>query len=476
MNTTTQGRRLHRSGLFRRIFFAFLFTVIAFAAAVGTMVFLYANAHGPGWVDRTLQTVEASHERLFEQLDDPPQLEQTVTDLSRELDARMSVYGHRGRRIAGRGPHRLPHPVRRRRHQLRKGRPVVWRPTRFSTPLIYWGLVDPHDGELAAIVRIDVGPGWLERRRLLFGSGVLLLGALAVGAYLLARSLTGRLGLLEMSAGRIARGDIAHRVDVGKRAPSDEIDQLGLAFNEMAEKIEALLRGQRRLLANVSHELRTPIARIKVLLEILEERTEGLAAGPDEKTQRDTDRVRKGLREMAQDIEEVELLIGDLLTSGRLELSEGGERVIDRKPFAVATLLGRLASRFDAEIECEDPGLEIAADELLLQRLLSNLLGNARRACPDGRVTIGCRRTDDGGVEIAVEDEGPGIPEEDREAIFEPFARLDAARTRDRGGVGLGLHLCRQIAKAHGGTVEAQDRTDGRRGARLVVRIPAVDA
>ena len=114
-------------------------------------------------------------------------------------------------------------------------------------------------------------------------------------------------------------------------------------------------------------------------------------------------------------------------------------------------------------------------DELLLERLLRNLLSNARRHSPDGAVTVIGEELREGrsGVLLAVEDEGPGVPAEHREVIFEPFHRLDAARNRDAGGVGLGLHLCRQIARAHGGNIHVEDRRDGASGARFVVTLPA---
>jgi signal transduction histidine kinase len=102
---------------------------------------------------------------------------------------------------------------------------------------------------------------------------------------------------------------------------------------------------------------------------------------------------------------------------------------------------------------------------------LSNLLANARRACPAGRITVSAKARGEV-LELAVEDEGPGVDPRHRETIFEPFTRLDEARDRDRGGVGLGLYLCQQICRSHHGTIEVQDRTDGARGARFVVRLP----
>lgn len=316
---------------------------------------------------------------------------------------------------------------------------------------------------MAALVVVDTPTG-SRRAIVLFGLAVGL-SVLGGGAWVLARSLTGRLATLEHDTLLFAGGELSHRTKVGDAAPRDEIDQLAVAFNDMAGKIESLLNGQRTLLANVSHELRTPISRMRVLAEILQERIESAARPDDPNLQR----IDKGLVEMNEDLAEVELLINDLLTSGRLELGRDG--VLQRGPIRASAFLDRLGRRFDATVSCDPGDLELEADQLLLERLLSNLLANARRACPEGTVSLACVAEGDT-VLFTVEDEGPGIPPEEREIVFEPFARLDAARDRDRGGVGLGLHLCRQIAQAHGGTIRAEGRRDGKRGARMVVRIP----
>ena len=103
--------------------------------------------------------------------------------------------------------------------------------------------------------------------------------------------------------------------------------------------------------------------------------------------------------------------------------------------------------------------------------MITNLVANALKYSPaEGAVLLSLRAGDE--LRIAVEDEGPGIAPADRAQIFDPFTRLDAARARDQGGVGLGLYLCRQIAQAHGGTITAEDRPNGARGARLAVRLP----
>jgi signal transduction histidine kinase len=451
--------------------------MVACAVAVGAVVFLYTNAYGPAWVDRVIDHIEAASGDLVRDLGDPAALGTTVDELSQELGADVAIHGRRGFLIAGKGPPRLPRIVRHRRRKLYRGRPVVLRPNRLAPPLIFLGLSAPPANELVAIVAIDAVPGRSGRRLFLLFSAVLLLGGLGAGSYVVARSLTRRIARLEASADRIAGGDIDHRVDIGRATAADELDQLGLAFNEMAEKIQALLQRQRTLLANVSHELRTPVARMKVLIEILEERLEQLPGHVGSGTGSDVERLRRGLVEMGSDIVEIETLLEDLLTSGRLGLRADAGEAIVRQDVDLADFAANVAARFGARVQRPEHSLVVPVDALLVERLLSNLLGNARRACPHGDVLVTCGpagRADF--VRIAVEDEGPGIPPGDRETIFEPFSRLDPARARDGGGVGLGLYLCRQIARAHGGTIHAEDRPDGRPGARIVVELPGVVA
>jgi two-component system OmpR family sensor kinase len=237
----------------------------------------------------------------------------------------------------------------------------------------------------------------------------------------------------------------------------------------MATQLGAMLRGQRALLTNVSHELRTPIARMRVLVELLGERLANLP-DPDHPV---AARLRRGIAELGEDLIELEGLIGDLLTSGRLDLA--GAPALQRSPTELLPLLTRAAARVGARVRCEPPELGAELDVVLIERLLANLLHNARRACPEGQIEIAAVR-DGAALLLSVEDEGPGIAPADRAQIFEPFTRLDAARARDHGGVGLGLYLCRQIAQAHGGTIAAEDRLDGARGARLALRLPIPNA
>jgi signal transduction histidine kinase len=177
------------------------------------------------------------------------------------------------------------------------------------------------------------------------------------------------------------------------------------------------------------------------------------------------------MHEMTDDIREIEALISDLLTSGRLQLREGAGVPLERDEVDIRPMLEHLATKVDAKVDVSDPDLSARIDGLLIERLLSNLLANGRRACPDGEIVVAARADADR-LRLTVSDTGPGVPLEHREAIFEPFTRLDAARDRDRGGVGLGLYLARQICVAHGGTIEVTDRPDGRAGAHFVVELP----
>lgn len=452
-------------GLFRRIFATFVVTVVVSAVVSAVGAYAFATRFSTDWVADTMVVVDEHRDSLAAELDDPAALQDRLDAVSATLGSRVAIYGRRGHVVAGDGPPRLPEGLRARRRELRSGHPVVFREGRLRGPGLAVGLFQGERRRPTALLVIF--PGGRPRLGLPLVSLALVLAVLGGGAWILSRSLAQRLHHLETSAGRIARGELRHRVAVPP-APVDEIDEVGLAFNEMAAKVEALLHGQKTLLANVSHELRTPIARIKVLLELLQERVD--ASDPSEDPR--LPRVRRGLVEMGEDVVEIETLISDLLTSGRLELREDAGASLQSEAVDLPALMDKVAAKFGAEIEGE-PAPTLVADALLLERLLSNLLANARRACPEGRLTIGARDVGDGLCELHVTDEGPGVPAADRETIFEPFRRLDAARDRDRGGVGLGLYLCRQVCAAHGGTIAVHERPDGRPGAHFVVRLPS---
>jgi len=470
------SKRPPASGLFRRIYLTFVGTVIVFAALSALVVLVASSRFDDAWVADVDEGFEAIEPDLLAHLDDPDALDRDLRRMAERYDLRLGLRSPRGTFLAG--TRDLPPPPRRRRlHRLENGKPVIMRGPRFAPPILHWGIRSsepgrhPDQGRLVAVLTADAGaPG---RFRWVVGGTVLgLLVMLGLGALPLARSLVRRLAAVENGAEQIADGALSHRLPLPPGGPRDEVDGLAATFNRMAERLERLVSGQQILLANVSHELRTPVARMRVLVEILEERVELLGRRTGDAEAPLVGRLSRGLGELTEDLQEIQALIGDLLTSGKLELAADGG--VDRAPLVAAELTERLADRFSAVGSAEPPELVLQGDPMLLERLLSNLLSNARRACPDGEITLRAAAQADGGVIFTVEDEGPGIPLADRETIFEPFSRLDGARDRDQGGVGLGLYLCRQIARAHGGTIITEDRPDGASGARFVITLPAV--
>ena len=275
---------------------------------------------------------------------------------------------------------------------------------------------------------------------------VLLLAAVAVGlgAYPVVRRVTRRLERLQLQVDALGAGDLQARVPVEGK---DEVAELARSFNRAASRIEQLVNSQRSALAAASHELRSPLARIRVGLELLSstERPELRAS-------------------LAQDIAELDELIGELLLASRLDAFDRLERSeeVDLLP-----LLAEESARTGAEVNGE-PTL-VQGDPRLLRRLLRNLLENARRYAGASVVEASVAPLNSNRARVLVVDRGPGVAEEERERIFEPFYRPAAMRESGEGS-GLGLALVRQIARHHGGTVCCLPREGG--GTCFEVHLP----
>jgi signal transduction histidine kinase len=277
---------------------------------------------------------------------------------------------------------------------------------------------------------------------------LLLLLAVAAGAWPVVRRLTRRLEALKQGVEAFGAGELRRRVAEDGR---DEVAALGASFNRAATRIEALLRSHQSLLANASHELRSPLARLKMAVQLLDD------AAPAQ---------RPALqREIAANIGELDALVEEVLLASRLDAASALDR---REPVALLPLAAEEAARHGVAVEGED--LTVPGDERLLRRALRNLVENARRygGPPEG-ITVQVRRAADGSAEVQVCDRGPGVPEAWRERIFEPFFRLPGHAERE-GGVGLGLSLVRQIAERHGGRVRCEARAGG--GSCFVLGLP----
>src|SRR5258706_2185580 len=270
----------------------------------------------------------------------------------------------------------------------------------------------------------------------------LLALAVGVGAYPMARRLTRRLERLQAGVESLGAGDLSARVRTEGR---DEVGRLAESFNRAAARIEDLVGAHKALLANASHELRTPLARIRMAVELIKE---------------SADPVRKAGLE--QDIAELDALIDEILLASRLDAVK--ELDTDEEVDLLALAAEECARYENAELEGEP--VTVRGDPRLLRRMLRNLLENAKRhGTPPIEVRV--HRTEHG-AEMAVCDHGAGVPEAERERVFDPFYRRTG--TKEIAGAGLGLALVRQIARRHGG--DARCAPQSGRGSCFIVVLP----
>jgi signal transduction histidine kinase len=263
----------------------------------------------------------------------------------------------------------------------------------------------------------------------------------------------------------VALTEVARDFGAGKlesRAVEDRSDAIGalaLTFNDMAGRIGGLIERQRELLHAVSHEFRTPLARLFFLLDDAQS-----SAKLEEKDQY-LGRIEGSLQDLND-------LVEELLAFVRLE--EGGEQIaretvdIASQVADVALVVADLRGEIDLQIDCQSP--EVMAVPHLFKRAVLNLATNAIR---HAQVRVDIRiRCDAGFVEVIVDDDGPGIPVEVREQVFQPFFRVDESRHADSGGFGLGLAIVQRIMAVHDGRVIAGE--SGLGGARFTLYFPTV--
>ncbi len=360
------------------------------------------------------------------------ELQAALERLRQKLPLHLAVHGPHGKLLAAVGD-RLPPP--------RSGRTQSgWMRSRGAGTTVAVHL----PGERWLVARHGPhGPGfaggWL-------GGLALLAVAIAVGAYPLVRRTTRRLERLQDRVEQLGKGELATRVEV---EGNDEVADLARSFNRAAGRIEQLVNAQRGLLASASHELRSPLARIRVAIELL--------ASDSNHELRD---------QVANDIAELDDLIGEVLFASRLESLDQLEQ---SEEIDLLALLAEEAARDDVGVSGEP--LTIFGDRRMLRRLIRNLLQNGKRYGAGSDVESSVQGQGEGKVLLSVCDHGPGVPEGERERIFEPFYRLAGSAEHREGGIGLGLSIVRQIARHHGGEVRCLPREG--RGTCFEVTLPS---
>ncbi|MCK2217350.1 HAMP domain-containing histidine kinase [Actinomadura sp. ATCC 31491] len=282
---------------------------------------------------------------------------------------------------------------------------------------------------------------------LLYGSAALLLALLGWGAWYGTGRVLAPVERIRRDLQRISAEDLTRRVEVPPAR--DEVAELAGTVNDTLARLEDAVARHRRFVSDASHELRSPITAMLVRLE----------AGLEERDEADWRAALADARRLSD-------IVQDLLLMARLDAAApaGQEEDVDLGRLA-ADEIERRGGRLPVTADLR-PGVVVRGNRLRLARLLTNLLSNADRY-GGSRVSVRVR-AEDGQAVLEVRDDGPGIPEDMRERVFERFTRLDRTRSRDSGGSGLGLPIARDIARAHGGTLSA---TDGP-GACLVLRLP----
>jgi two-component system, OmpR family, phosphate regulon sensor histidine kinase PhoR len=239
-----------------------------------------------------------------------------------------------------------------------------------------------------------------------------------------------------------------------------------LVFHDLT-RLKQLERTREEFVANVSHELRTPLSLIKGYVETL---LDGARNDPAI--------AERFLKIIERNTQRLDLLIQDLLTISALE----SERIkLNLQPMELRPLVEKIfadlkppADNKNIELSDELPELTATADVNRLEQVLANLVDNAiKYGRAEGHVTVGGKKLDDGKLEIFVQDDGPGIPAEALDRVFERFYRVDKARSRDQGGTGLGLSIVKHIVQAHGGEVWVKSELG--KGATFFFTLPATE-
>ena len=288
-----------------------------------------------------------------------------------------------------------------------------------------------------------------------------LVAALALGL-IFSRSVIAPVAAMSLATQRIADGRYEERVQV---RGADELAQLALRFNQMAEKLDQVESMRRRLIADVSHELRTPLTAIKGSMEGLMDGVLPADIGTYQQIHAEADRLNR--------------LVDDLQELSRLEARA---YELNRRPLDVSSLVRSVTKRLTPQAETKHIPLDlelapdlpqVLADEDRAVQILTNLTGNALQYTPEGgRVTILAKRID-GEVQIAVRDTGIGIPPEHLAHIFDRFYRVDKSRSRQAGGgSGIGLTIARALVEAHGGRIWVESAGEGR-GSTFSFTLPA---
>jgi signal transduction histidine kinase len=396
--------------------------------------------------------------------DDPRDLQRIAEEASEESGGRVVVVDDNGRLLADSAGLQGNYRNRPEIEAALDGR--ISQGRRFSDTLdqtlLFTAVPIVVGDDVGGAVRVTQSVDAIDRRVRrdvlgLIGIGLIALVLGLAFAWFLAGTLARPLQRLAATARRVEAGDLGARAEP---EGSSEHREVAHAFNDMTGRLEQVLVAQREFVANASHQLRTPLTGLRLRLEAA-----SLKAGPE---------LAEELEAAEREVERLARLLTALLT-----LAREGDRPPARQAVPVAEALGRALERWEEratqgphrlELDCRDPGVASVSDEDLAI-VLDNLVENALVYSPDGG-TIGleCDRVGDE-IVVAVLDEGPGLHAGEEEQVFERFSRGSGGRGKH--GTGLGLAIVATLVRRWGGSARIANRTDGVRGARAEIRLPA---
>jgi two-component system sensor histidine kinase CpxA len=447
--------------LFAKIFISFWIAQALFFVLVVVVTWIIRQQGDAG--------IEASQSKIFNEAIEtyekggPEALHRYLEGLRDTQHTRGFLLDENGEDLTGRA---VPEWIRRRENQP-PGAPgdflgtmpryLVWRQS-LTTP----------EGHRYTLVTIQPPSGPFGPRAMTWRG--ILIGIISSGfvCYLLAGYLSAPVVRLRAATQKLTAGDLSARAGDGKSRRGDEIAQLVNDFDTMAERLEKLVNAQARLLKDISHELRSPLARINVALALARQRS-----GPE---------AESFLDRMDLESDRLNELVERLLTIARLD--SGAEKV-QKQTIDLQDLVTEIAE--DADFEAQGRGCHVVAaihepctvngNPALLHSAIENVVRNAARYTAEGTaVEVSLERSKEFPpvAIVRVKDSGPGVPKDSLEKIFLPFYRIDDARGRQTGGVGLGLAITERSLELHGGTVRAFNRPEG--GLMVEMRIPLISA
>lgn len=449
--------------LFLRIFLSFWLAIALFVVLAILAVEVFRPQRNPTWESLATNTL-ADSVAAYEQ-GGRHQLRDYLQGIEIAQHVRIHIFDEQGNEISGRAaPVWLEH--------IALGKPIPARDgILFPTPRVVIESRASSDGHHRYIIalalpqgpRVFFGPHGFP----LTGLCILVLSS-GIVCYFLSWYLAKPIVRLRAATRQLAAGDLSARAGAPASSRRDEVTGLMRDFDAMAERLEKLVSAQSRLLNDISHELRSPLARLNVALGLARRRS---GAENDEMLER-----------IELEASRLNELIGRILTLARLE---DGEQEVPPTPVPLNELVVNVAedAEFEAQarhchVRTEIPEAEwnVRGDASLLHSAIENVVRNAIRYTHEGgTVRIRLQRTETPtGPEalLQVTDCGPGVPEHALEKLFEPFYRLDDARGRLTGGVGLGLAIARRAVRFHGGWVSASNRAEG--GLLVEIHLPLI--